>query len=120
MKRVVTGGTSPPRGASTLTKLASNGGYMWVGNGVRFAVKGGRVVGRNGGVGRTRTQGGRATGSVHALSCRLGALHGMDVESCAIGGERGVRDWGRDSRSDRWTVDGDGGACRDTFVWDGA
>ena len=72
MKRVVTGRTSTSRGASALTKLAGGGGYMWVGKGVsRIAVKSGRVVGRNRGVGRARTQGGRAGGSVHTVSCRL-------------------------------------------------
>jgi hypothetical protein len=48
-----------------------------------------------------RTQGGRAGGSVYTLSSRLGALHGMNVEICAIRSERGVRDWGRDRRSHR-------------------
>lgn len=94
---------------------------MGIGNGVgRFAVEGGRIVGDNRGMGRARTRGVRAGGSIHTISCCFGALHGMNVEACAIGGERGVRDWGRDISSPRLTADGDWGTCGDTLIWNRA
>jgi hypothetical protein len=111
--------TSSSRGASALTKLASRG-YRWIGNGVgRFTVESGRVVGHNGGMGRARTRSGCCGGSVHTVSSCLRALHGMNVETRAIGSKCGVRYWGRDIRNDRLTIDGNWGAWSDTVIWNG-